>query len=162
MIPLSLKRKSHTDEHQGDWEVVSALRCSSRLGTGRCSAHLVSLHFRQAHIFGNTLPNTDLVTIRTVKLRSPHPTSITCLMFPQLCLLKASRSPLWTFWATQEKSVRNMLSQCTWSISNAYNGVFPNRIKTFRFIRSSVLIAEWPEKGGVNKIIGKNAKVAES
>ena len=52
MMSLSLRKRSHMKQYQGNRETVPERQYSSRPGTGECSEHPIQLLFRYAQIFG--------------------------------------------------------------------------------------------------------------
>ena len=161
--PLELGEKSH-ELYQVKRTFFSVWLYSSLPGIIGCSVHPVLLLFRPAQILGDNLLNTVLfmfswfAIIRTVNWQSPQTICFTRSTLTSVLLVECLPLRELSFSPSQpslnlldhsETRVHDiMLTPYTcWSISKARDGVFPKQTKSFsRFIRSSMLIAERPEK----------------
>ena len=155
--PLWLREKEKVKQGESRW--MERLLKSQHI-------YLVPLLFRHSKTFGDDLPKIVLFHIQqtcnhwTVNWRSPLTTCSNRLMLPSVLLVEDLPPPCGPLWRSCARN--GVTSSHYWSVSCAWDGVFWNRTKNFRFIRSSVLIAELPEKKGINKSMWKNTMISES
>ena len=98
-----------------------------------------------------------LAIIRTINRRSPHTMWLTRSTLALVLLIKSLPLLVSTFiylqpslnllFHSKTRFHKMVLSPFTyWSISSASERIFPNWTKHFRFVYSSVIIADWSEK----------------
>ena len=159
------KEKSHKEQDQANREAVPVRQCSSRLKTARYSAYPIPLLFKHALI---SVTNFQTLSFPCLSdLRSFKSSTDDChLPYP----LDVDLSP--AYWKPPARGVIFHLfeilfellvplkNMCVWHgvITEVLQVLvsFSHRTKNFRFIRSSVLVAERSKKSFRQKYVKKS------